>query len=353
VTDFPAARLFLNQVAIAALEGRVIEADAARDRTVAVPVPLHARTFLEGLPTLQDFGPLIGGLKPLLRKVASVSRLRRFAIVAGCAFLAILVGGGLIVASFMMPHANWLVCHDRGGRWIFSMRPPGNWLEFRDWCMSPEPSEKEPADATSVAQPRVGKMSTLGMPFSPLITGFVSIAWGELARAQPILTSHGTATITPGPGYKAPSGCDLGLKAGEDMETVSTFLWLPSPTFGWLVSGEVVAFLSLACALLFRGGLVLRLLGVTIVKRDGSRASRLRVFWRSLATWLPLLALSLLFWLGSDVPLAWPGYWTGAFELDDISIRVLALFIPLVIGSTLLRDRGLQDRMAGTWLVPR
>ena len=45
---------------------------------------------------------------------------------------------------------------------------------------------------------------------------------------------------------------------------------------------------ALIAALLFRGGLVLRMAGMTFVRRDGKRASRLRVFWRALVAWSPL-----------------------------------------------------------------
>ena len=39
---------------------------------------------------------------------------------------------------------------------------------------------------------------------------------------------------------------------------------------------------ALIAALLFRGGLVLLIAGVTFVRKDGQRASRLRVVWRAL-----------------------------------------------------------------------
>ena len=55
---------------------------------------------------------------------------------------------------------------------------------------------------------------------------------------------------------------------------------------------------ALIAALLFRGGLVLRMAGIAFVRRDGKRASRLRVFWRALVAWSPLwlvLWLTLLF----------------------------------------------------------
>jgi hypothetical protein len=137
------------------------------------------------------------------------------------------------------------------------------------------------------------------------------------------------------------------------LETRSPFDSLSDPVILVLVGltyTGLVALLSLACALLFRGGLVLRLLGVAVVVRDGSRASRPRVFWRSLVAWSPLALLPLL------VGLALWGFMPSGREYTASGLTpflTLAIYIPLVIWSTLMPKRGLQDRLAGTWLVPR
>jgi hypothetical protein len=99
---------------------------------------------------------------------------------------------------------------------------------------------------------------------------------------------------------------------------------------------------ALIAALLFRGGLLLRMTGVTFVRRDGKRASRLRVFWRALVAWSPL--------------------WLALLGLMLISLSALGelpfglfcgLFCGLAILSVALPERGLPDRCAGTWPVPR
>jgi hypothetical protein len=36
-----------------------------------------------------------------------------------------------------------------------------------------------------------------------------------------------------------------------------------------------------------------------------------------------------------------------------VSVLAMAIFAALTIGSTLMPQRGIQDRLAGTWLVPR
>jgi hypothetical protein len=93
--------------------------------------------------------------------------------------------------------------------------------------------------------------------------------------------------------------------------------------------------------LLFRGGLVLRLANVTFVRWDGARASRLRVFWRALVAWSPLwLAVPVCLTLGRGHPVL-----SRAFACSVVC--------GLAILSVALRGRGLPDRVAGTWPVPR
>jgi hypothetical protein len=155
----------------------------------------------------------------------------------------------------------------------------------------PHPSERDLAEATALVRPVLEAMEPPGSQYSPLMAPFIALAWA------------------------------------------------------W-----IVAILSLACALLFRGGLAFFILGIAVVRRDGSRASRPRVFWRGLAAWLPLLALLIpLRWLTS---VAMPSV-RETSEPGLNALLVWALYVPLVIWSTLRPERGLQDRVAGTWLVPR
>jgi hypothetical protein len=105
---------------------------------------------------------------------------------------------------------------------------------------------------------------------------------------------------------------------------------------------------SLLAALLFRGGLVLRVLGLAIVKKDGAKASRLRILWRSLIAWCPALLL-LPTLMARLVPLF------GALPGDRAMgmILVLIVTVSLWVWAALLLERGLHDRLAGTCLVPR
>jgi hypothetical protein len=95
---------------------------------------------------------------------------------------------------------------------------------------------------------------------------------------------------------------------------------------------------SLLASLLLRRGLLLRLLGVEIVTGTGSRARRGRAFLRSLLTWSPLLVLRIC---GIWMPIEWS------------YAPVLLVLITAGAYSLARPDRGLQDRLAGTWLVPK
>jgi len=116
----------------------------------------------------------------------------------------------------------------------------------------------------------------------------------------------------------------------------------------------LLALFSIPSALVFRSGLAMLTFGVVAVKRDGSRAGRLRVFWRALVTWSPIL-----FGLVGFVIL---GLWLFGDPADAENMNVvlgiagglaIGLVAALAVVSALLPERGLQDRLAGTWLVPR
>jgi hypothetical protein len=82
------------------------------------------------------------------------------------------------------------------------------------------------------------------------------------------------------------------------------------------------------------------------VRKDGKRASRLRVFWRALVAWSSLAlggavfasVLAMLHGRAAVLPAALAG------GLVVCALALLSLALP---------KRGLQDRLAGTWLVPR
>jgi hypothetical protein len=109
-----------------------------------------------------------------------------------------------------------------------------------------------------------------------------------------------------------------------------------------------VAVPSLIGALAFRGALV-RMLGLELVTSDGRPASRLRVLGRATLAWLPVLVAPVVVLaaesMGVRAPAGGPWVWTMSVAVPvTLAGAVVALIRP---------ERGLQDRLAGTWIVPR
>jgi eukaryotic-like serine/threonine-protein kinase len=172
--------------------------------------------------------------------------------------------------------------------------------------------------------------------------------------------------------------------------TCSSFLPLITALFslasGFAISGEggpgvpmltlllgfsaitvVEGIFGLFSGVLFRGGLLLRGLGMAVVNTDGLPASRLRASFRTLIAWLPVLlnAIVLYFWMSRQPSIpADRGFvvrgigvdlskGVSEIELLWVSSALVALFICGALWSAITPERGPQDRIAGTYLVPR
>ena len=84
------------------------------------------------------------------------------------------------------------------------------------------------------------------------------------------------------------------------------------------------------------------MLGIAVVTRDGMDASRARMLWRACVAWSPILLGAVL--LASLAPLG---------NLPAAITVVAVLIVGTIAYSAGLPERSLQDRLAGTWLVPR
>ncbi len=151
----------------------------------------------------------------------------------------------------------------------------------------------------------------------------------------------------PAPTAEEVAEADAALKPFLDMFAPS---YEPHPLLMTAVlMGVYVCVPGLIAALWLRGGLLLRMAGVAFVGRDGKRASRWGVFRRIFVAWSPLClvpAIIVVVKLISTSPdpavLSW---WPTALYFG--------LYCGLAIVSAALPERGLPDRLAGTWPVPR
>jgi hypothetical protein len=106
-----------------------------------------------------------------------------------------------------------------------------------------------------------------------------------------------------------------------------------------------VALVALPLAAISRG-LLLQLFGFAIVTADGRRASRLRVLGRTAIAWSPLLAPAL-------VSTVIGGIGEGPGGVIAVLTASLVVFLAGGVVAMVRPSRGIQDRLAGTWIVPR
>jgi hypothetical protein len=152
----------------------------------------------------------------------------------------------------------------------------------------------------------------------------------ELARAtaivQPLLDDY-----LKGDRQQLESVRKLGTAGG----LIATPYWVLVP----------IAFLSILLSVFRPGGLVLDFAGATVVNRQGESISRGRSLLRAIITWSPVLVVAI------GVP-------AGLFgqSLRGAGIAGAAAMAIMLIGAAfaiVTPERGIQDRLAGTYLVPR
>jgi eukaryotic-like serine/threonine-protein kinase len=320
------ASAFLNTVAAAALSG-----GTGRDTgEVAAPLPLHARSFLKSLPQLVSAEGVVAALKPLLSRVAEVTRWRRAALVGGCiAFPLMACLGGMFGLGFVQE---------------LSRRNPGlmdlnTLLQMR-------------------SSARFWGAKKMHVPPDREMEVYIAHHYRSLITNTASWSSPFVLTMVKGEGrkfaeqsvadYPAPSPDEIAeadAAVGKYVPKEQIFGKKLPPGIAVMVLAACLVFYeavpAVIAALLFRGGVVLLIAGVTYVRRDGARASRLRLLWRAILTWGPALGLFMVSVAGMVHKWTWQPW---------LAVAALAV---LAVVCAVLPARGLQDRLAGTWPVPR
>jgi uncharacterized RDD family membrane protein YckC len=107
-----------------------------------------------------------------------------------------------------------------------------------------------------------------------------------------------------------------------------------------------VALLGLIGAFATRGGFTIRTLGAAVVTADGRDVPRPRALLRALVAWSPLVIWLVLLKAG-------PSAQQSTIGTALLHMIVPALLIAGAVYAWLHPSRGIQDRIAGTWIVPR
>jgi eukaryotic-like serine/threonine-protein kinase len=320
---------FLNAVAATALAGSP-GAWTQPAAEVGMPLPLYARAFLRSLTQMAGADTVAAALKPLLTRVAVVSHARRAALVLGCIAFPVLAG---LAGSYGLGYMRELTRKNPGlmdVSTLCSIRTSGRFWGGKKAHL---PTDRE--FAIYIASHYRGVITNATVWSSPWALGMVN---GESRKfAEQSVADH------PAPTTNEVAEADAAVSKYVPKEqplavTPSSGLWA---MVGTVTLAVYVALPALVAALLFRGGLVLLLAGVTYVKRDGQRASRLRLLWRAVVTWCPAFPALALTFVGLQMHWTWQPW------------LALALLGMLAAVSVALPERGIQDRLAGTWPVPR
>jgi uncharacterized RDD family membrane protein YckC len=104
---------------------------------------------------------------------------------------------------------------------------------------------------------------------------------------------------------------------------------------------------AVASAAIFRGGVLMRFSGIGLITRSGSEAPRWRAVLRAVAAWAPAAIFAAIV-----IP-----YRKGSLQAEPIvvveAVVAFGVFAAGVVYALSHPARGWQDRIAGTWLVPR
>jgi hypothetical protein len=294
------------------------------------PPQIHSAAPASGSLTSTD--AVVAALKPLLSRVAAVTRMRRAALVAGCMVFPLLaLGGGFFAMSFLQGVAK---------------KTPGlmnlsTLLQTRSsahlWASKKAQVPSDRQIAIYIAHHYRGIITNETSWSSPSVMSMIK---GEARKfAEQSVAEHPEPTEAE----IAQAGAEVDKyvpKQDQEYFNGNPPRWLPAMA----VVGSLAFYVcipALIAALAFRGGLVLLIAGVTFVRKDGQRASRLRLLWRGIVAWSPVFLAFILSVVAISKQVNW-GPW-------------LTLALPglLAVLSVALPGRGLQDRLAGTWPVPR
>ncbi|HEV3025219.1 MAG TPA: hypothetical protein VGX76_22265, partial [Pirellulales bacterium] len=132
--------------------------------------------------------------------------------------------------------------------------------------------------------------------------------------------------------------------------SASLGVWEATLLVGMLLAVALPALAAFA----MRGGPVFRMTRIDVLRTDGNRASRLRCAWRSALAWTPVLVPL----VAQSVPALTGDMAAHVAGIWQIVLGATVLFMwPISLAGAIYAvaspRRGLQDQLAGTFLVPK
>jgi hypothetical protein len=323
------AQLFLKRVAVAALEGRrTIGADLA-DYAPKIPMPLRARSLLARIGGFPAFDKLMVEIRGIGDMPAEISAGRRLALLAGCCLPFLLSS---IVGVIMLWSA---------------MRIPGNQFgtfQQMNVCL-------EELQSMKLAHRDDGMDQSLEIYIAGHFRNLVNnpqdwnndlykniLTPDERHLAESIVAARAPASEKElHDASERIKALKLGLQ-GADAPTLPMMI-IMMLTGTWAYMAGLPAMIA---AVLFRGGLLLHGLKLTVVMQDGAPARRWRVLWRSIITWMPMILATTLL----------PPAHLPAWLICSLIIVTGTAYLGAALCSLRSPQRGLQDWVARTYMVP-
>jgi hypothetical protein len=340
-TDLVATQRFLYGIAVAALTSRPFTLAAAG--APETPLPLSVRSLLlklrdGGLPSREA---LLDAAAAFSTTPATYPRSRRGFQMAASAIMPLSMTVVSIGAILVLRGGN------AGDRAIFTLDACLNELERADWTLrkGPDPQAQQTKDDVEIYMaehltPTIENEQTWSNTFPN-----VGARDGRRRARQAI---EARRVRTPEEVRRADAAVAKLIDVDSNQLAKVASLRAQTSLGVGLLAGTfcMVAFFAGVGALLLGSGFTFRPFGAALVNRRGQRISRIRAVIRAAITWSPVIALGFLLKLGPDITDT-PG------PLLALQLGLLALFAAFAAWAIARPSRGIQDRMAGTWIVPR
>jgi hypothetical protein len=361
----------LRDAAVLALEGRLRRA-GDRPHSIRAPLPKHAVRLLNRLlsvdqpyATLDEFRSVLAATKELPTEVTRHRRAWHLGGLTACLAVGLLwtLSCSWIMSIGSGAQLEWFVfINDK----VIKDLKDGAWISFAAQSASPDPWTRYAAVPQLSFDLELHKRLSQDLERARLetVARFAAAdgttrwlmeanrTYQQLNPDEP--TRNDTVTIKRSGDFRALAReLEPGLQQTEGQRLRALEPTVLALLLFWPCVWILWAFLT-------RGGLTRQLFGIAITRADGRPALRLQCALRALLVWAPFMGL---LWLAIVLDHRYWSHWSPgalvdrnawALWLSWSSWWLAAAMLPVYVGLALRNPpRGLHDRLAGTYLVPR
>jgi eukaryotic-like serine/threonine-protein kinase len=339
-SDLRSAQQFIYGVAAGALRG--VHPDLARSQPPSTPLPVPARTVMLSLqagtvPTADLLGSQVS---EVLRTPAAFPRRRRLLQIVFCSVIPVVIAIAVLATIKLQirsrtanPEAftlkscvQQLVTLDRKGKLTAKEQEQRDLIEIYIAERLHDPAEESASYAR--AFPAVSSLQRESLMAQQALVNHPQRSPEQIKKADEVVgrllasTSSGLNALNP-----------------------PLVLWA---LMAFVASGAagLVAALAFIGALVTRSGFTLRAFGAALVTADGCPATRFHAVRRMIVTWSPLALAWLIFTFSAPIK-------ATTVSLALLYTLPLAILAAGAFWAWRHPSRGIQDRIVGTWIVPR